>query len=251
MALVGAFAFAGHQMGKNASARSVAGSEWVDVVSRSTTIVRKGSLLAMAPSEDIVSSPLRSQAVLASTKGDLLIDDAPVAGPEDEAFRLDRMVLTPPVWKIEKTWRLGKEQKEKVLTARQQRLAEQTCLARAIYFEARSESELGQLAVAGVILNRVKDPDYPKTICGVVYQGSDRAGSCQFSFACDGASDNPRPGEDWRQAQRVAARALSGDNRIEVISTATNYHADYVKPRWSNSLTRLIKIGRHIFYSDS
>jgi spore germination cell wall hydrolase CwlJ-like protein len=161
------------------------------------------------------------------------------------------MVLTPPVWKIEKTWRLGRERKLKVLTARQARLVEQSCLARAVYFEARSESELGQLAVAQVILNRVKNPDYPKSICDVVYQGAGRLNSCQFSFACDGAPDNPKSGDSWAQAQRVASRAMSGDSRVQVISTATNYHADYVKPRWSDSLNRLIKIGRHIFYSGS
>jgi hypothetical protein len=252
MALVGGFAFAGLQMGKNASARSVASSEWVDVVSPATNLVRKGSFVTSSPSSDLVIAPQwRPQAVLVSAKADFLADDGILAASSGPSGRFDRMVLTPPVWKIEKTWRLGREHKQKVLTARQVRLAEQSCLARAVYFEARSETELGQLAVAQVILNRVKNPNYPSSICDVVFQGADRLNSCQFSFACDGAPDNPKSGDSWAQAQRVAARALSGGNQVQVISTATNYHADYVKPRWSSSLNRLIKIGRHIFYSGS
>jgi hypothetical protein len=250
LGLVGAVAFAGLQIGKHADARSVSGDEWVDVISPTTNLVRKSSFVTTSPSSDLVITvPMRPQAVLASAKADLLGDDL-VVSPAILSDRTDLMVLTPPVWKIEKTWRLGKEQKQKVLGQRAQRLSEANCLARAVYFEARSESELGQLAVAQVVLNRVKNPDYPKSICDVVYQGASRMNSCQFSFACDGASDNPRPGDAWNQAQRVANRALAGDGRVQVISTATNYHADYVKPRWSDSLNRLIKIGRHIFYTD-
>jgi spore germination cell wall hydrolase CwlJ-like protein len=252
MALVGAFAFAGLEMGKNANARSVSSNEWVEVISPATNLVRKGSFITSSPSDDLIIAPqMRPQAVLASAKADLLGDDNLLASPSDRTARLDTLVLTPPVWKIEKTWRLGQEQKQKVLSERQQRLTEASCLARAVYFEARSESELGQLAVARVIINRVNDPNYPKSICDVVYQGAGRLNSCQFSFACDGASDTPKPGDAWNQAQRVAARAMSGDNQVQIISTATHYHADYVKPRWSDSLNRLIKIGHHIFYSDS
>ncbi|MDH3741766.1 MAG: cell wall hydrolase, partial [Hyphomicrobiales bacterium] len=87
--------------------------------------------------------------------------------------------------------------------------------------------------------------------CGVVYQGASRKNSCQFSFACDGNTDNPKAGKSWNQAQRVASRALNGGSDVRVISTATHYHADYVRPKWSNTMHRLIKIGRHIFYHDS
>jgi spore germination cell wall hydrolase CwlJ-like protein len=146
---------------------------------------------------------------------------------------------------------ISREQKQKLIAQRKFRLAEADCLARAVYFEARSESEIGQLAVAKVVLNRLKDPTYPKTICGVVYQGSDRPNSCQFSFACDGISDQPKQRNAWVQSKRIAARALAGDQTIKILGAATYYHADYVTPKWSSSFKRLIKIGRHIFYSDS
>jgi spore germination cell wall hydrolase CwlJ-like protein len=130
-------------------------------------------------------------------------------------------------------------------------LPEENCLARAVYFEARSESELGQLAVAKVILNRVKDPEYPNTICGVVYQGSGRRNSCQFSFACDGLPDDVKSATAWAKSKSVAQKALSGNSKVAAVSTATNYHADYVNPKWAKSMKRLIKIGRHIFYEES
>ncbi|MEO9169270.1 MAG: cell wall hydrolase [Aestuariivirga sp.] len=125
--------------------------------------------------------------------------------------------------------------------------AELTCLAKAVYFEARSESELGQLAVAKVILNRVKNPDFPKTICGVVYQGSEHRNSCQFSFACDGMANRVRSPEAWFRAKRIATRAMADDPAIRMLQ-AVNYHADYVTPRWAKTMKRLIRIGHHIFY---
>lgn len=122
------------------------------------------------------------------------------------------------------------------------RIAARSCLATAIYFEARSESQLGQFAVATVILNRAKAANYPSSICGVVYQGASRLNACQFSFACDGQSDLPQNGRAWETAVAVATLALD-------VAAATHYHADYVDPSWSRSLHRLTKIGRHIFYS--
>ena len=122
------------------------------------------------------------------------------------------------------------------------RIVAQSCLATAIYFEARSESQLGQLAVATVILNRARAANYPSSICGVVYQGASRLNACQFSFACDGQSDLPPNGRAWETAVAVADLALA-------VAEATHYHADYVDPSWSRSLHRLTKIGHHIFYS--
>ena len=134
------------------------------------------------------------------------------------------------------------------------RLVEENCLASAVYFEARSESQRGQLAVATVILNRVRAPHYPSTICGVIYQGASHLNACQFSFACDGEPDLPKQGRAWNAALEVAALALADDKKMEdepmrMVSAATHYHADYAKPGWSKSLQRLTKIGRHIFYS--
>jgi spore germination cell wall hydrolase CwlJ-like protein len=129
------------------------------------------------------------------------------------------------------------------------RTVAKSCLARAVYFEARSESQLGQLAVATVILNRAKAENYPSSICGVVYQGASRPNACQFSFACDGQSDLPQTGRAWEAALAVTTLALSDDEPMQSVGTATFYHADYVTPVWSKSMHRLTKIGRHIFYS--
>jgi hypothetical protein len=134
------------------------------------------------------------------------------------------------------------------------RVVEESCLARAVYFEARSESQQGQLAVATVILNRVYASNYPSSICGVVYQNASRLNACQFSFACDGKPDLPKQGRAWETALAVTALALANDRemkdeQMQIVATATHYHADYVEPRWSKSLHRLTKIGRHIFYS--
>jgi len=249
--LVGAFAFAGLEMGKNANARSVANAQWIDVVGPASNLVGKGSLVASSPMGDMRLAPeMREQAVLVSEKSDSLVDDSVLTGPNERSARLDTLVLSPSVSKIEQAWRLGQQQKQKILARRHERLRQESCLARAVYFEARSETVLGQLAVARVILNRVRDANYPNTICRVVYQGSDQHNSCQFSFACDGAPDTPRPGHAWNEAENIAHRAMSTRNQVQVISTATHYHADYVKPRWSDSLKRLIKIGHHIFYAD-
>jgi spore germination cell wall hydrolase CwlJ-like protein len=162
-----------------------------------------------------------------------------------------RLVLTPQPNKIEKDFTLSKTEKQKVIVQRRVRLAEENCLARAVYFEARSESELGQLAVAKVILNRTRTEGFPRSICGVVYQGSGNRNSCQFSFACDGLPDDVRQPGAWAQAKRVAQRAIGGTGIVAAgMNAAVNYHADYVKPKWSKTMRRLVKIGRHIFYAD-
>ena len=162
---------------------------------------------------------------------------APVAQPKAQAAALSPQTEAPSAPKAA----------AQVLQQVRYKTAELTCLARAVYFEARSESELGQLAVAKVILNRVKDPDYPKTICGVVYQGSERRNSCQFSFACDGLANRVRSPESWARAKQIAERAVADDPSIRMLH-ATNYHADYVTPRWAKTLKRLVRIGHHIFY---
>ena len=125
------------------------------------------------------------------------------------------------------------------------------CLAKAIYFEARSESIKGQMAVAKVILNRVRDPRFPNTICGVVYQGAERRNACQFSFACDGKPDYPTNARQWAIARRIAAKALKGQIRLRGLEGVAFYHADYVRPTWASMMRPVVKIGRHIFYRDS
>lgn len=126
--------------------------------------------------------------------------------------------------------------------------AEQQCLAEAIYFEARGESEKGQLAVAQVVINRVKNPAYPDTICKVVYQNKGLRDACQFSFACDGIKDVVRPGPAWTLARKVARDISFGGAWIDEIGTSTHYHATYVRPNWAGIFRKQKKIGRHIFY---
>ena len=120
------------------------------------------------------------------------------------------------------------------------------CLAQAVYYEAALEPETGQRAVAQVVLNRVRHPAYPNTVCGVVYQGWNQR-VCQFSFTCDGALMRTPQANLWKRAQAVARDALAGRVVAEV-GTATHYHADYVVPKWAYTLGKITQIGRHIFY---
>ncbi len=121
------------------------------------------------------------------------------------------------------------------------------CLTQGVYYEAALESTEGQEAVAQVILNRVRDPNYANTVCGVVFEGAERSTGCQFSFTCDGALSQAPVGWAWNRARSVAERALAGHVATEV-GTATHYHADYVHPWWSPTLTKITQIGAHIFY---
>jgi spore germination cell wall hydrolase CwlJ-like protein len=122
------------------------------------------------------------------------------------------------------------------------------CLAEAVYYEARSESEDGQRAVAQVVLNRVRHPAYPGSVCGVVYQGPLRAGGgCQFTFTCDGSLVRLPFGEDWARARRIATEALAGFVYAPV-GLATNYHTHQVLPDWAFRLAKTNVIGNHIFY---
>lgn len=125
---------------------------------------------------------------------------------------------------------------------------EQRCLAEAVYFEARSEPEEGQAAVAQVVLNRVKSGLYPSNVCGVVYQNRHRYMGCQFSFACEGKSLRITDGPSWQTATRIASAVIEGRTYLSEVGNATHYHADYVKPGWSRRLRKMDVIGRHIFY---
>lgn len=121
------------------------------------------------------------------------------------------------------------------------------CLTQAVYYEAALEPTEGQEAVAQVVLNRVRDPNYPASVCGVVYQGAERTTGCQFSFTCDGALSRPPVAWAWARARTVAERALAGHVAARV-GTATHYHADYVNAWWAPTLVKLDQIGAHIFY---
>ena len=121
------------------------------------------------------------------------------------------------------------------------------CLAEAVYYEARGESATGQAAVAQVVLNRVRHPAFPKTVCGVVFQGARTGDSCQFSFACDGSMGRPREPGAWRQARAVAARALSGAV-MPSVGNATHFHVAGLHTEWGPQLMRVAQIGLHVFY---
>ncbi|MDE2385584.1 MAG: cell wall hydrolase [Alphaproteobacteria bacterium] len=284
--LIVAFAFAGNLIGRNASAHNADGEELASMVmdvAPTSALSTKGSLLPEGQSFTAINlDALRRQTVITDGKGDLtpatevvpaVAAPMPKAKPanfaklaaaqknikiipasvdlqnEDNtpAPAVKRIVSNPALPTVSAS--VAPAQKQQIVAQRRVRLAEENCLARAVYFESRSESDIGQLAVAKVILNRVKSPDFPKTICGVVYQGSGSRNSCQFSFACDGLPDDVKSPEAWAHAKMIAERAINNDPAISMLGNAVNYHADYVTPRWSRTMKRLIRIGHHIFYA--
>ena len=129
-------------------------------------------------------------------------------------------------------------------SAREQAL---TCLASAVYYEAGNQDADGERAVAQVVLNRVRHPAFPNSVCGVVYQGSTRTTGCQFTFTCDGSLARAPDPDGWRRASKIAEAALSGTVYAPV-GWATHYHADYVLPTWASSLAKNAVLGAHLFY---
>lgn len=126
------------------------------------------------------------------------------------------------------------------------RLAARACLASAAWYEA-GDDPVGQPAVVQVVLNRVRHPAYPKTICGVVFQGAERRTGCQFSFTCDGAMARRPSAVAWARAEGVADKALAGfvDARV---GNATHYHTDWVVPYWSATLDKIARVDTHLFF---
>ena len=135
------------------------------------------------------------------------------------------------------------------------------CLALNTYHEAKNQSMIGQIATAQVVMNRVKDSRFPNTVCEVVKQGPHRPSwedpkkeypvrhKCQFSWYCDGKSDEPRKdSKEWFKAKEYARIVLSGRIVLDVTEGATHYHATYVKPAWAKTKTRTTRIESHIFY---
>jgi hypothetical protein len=126
-------------------------------------------------------------------------------------------------------------------------MQEADCLANAVYYEARSETRSGQVAVAQVIQNRVYSKHFPNSICGVVFQGSERITGCQFSFTCDGSMDRAPKGKSWDRSKNVARYVLSESPR-SLVGPSTHYHTTYIDPHWSGSLKKTAQVGSHIFY---
>jgi spore germination cell wall hydrolase CwlJ-like protein len=132
------------------------------------------------------------------------------------------------------------------IAANDRELATQ-CMTQAVYYEAAFEPLDGQRAVAQVILNRTRHPAFPKSVCGVVYQGSNRITGCQFSFTCDGSLARRPAAWAWDRARKVAEAAMAG-YVMKAVGGATHYHADYVFPYWAPGLAKVNQIGAHIFY---
>ena len=120
------------------------------------------------------------------------------------------------------------------------------CLTQAVYYEAGFEPLAGRRAVAQVVLNRLRHPAFPKSVCGVVYQRNSTP-VCQFTFVCDGSLYRQPAAAAWTQAEQIARAALAGYVERSV-GAATHYHADYVAPTWAPLLTKVSKLGAHIFY---
>ncbi len=121
------------------------------------------------------------------------------------------------------------------------------CLASAIYYEAGNQDQDGERAVAQVVLNRVRHPAFPASICSVVYEGSTKPTGCQFTFTCDGSLSRHPDTQGWRRAEQVAEDALHGYVYAPV-GWATHYHADYVVPYWTSNMAKNAIIGAHLFY---
>ena len=123
---------------------------------------------------------------------------------------------------------------------------ELSCLAHTLYWEAKTEGRNGMVAVGWVILNRMRDGEYPRSVCGVVKQGREKPG-CQFSYWCDGKPDTPKPDKEWALAQAVAKEMLSSPPR-DPTGGAVFYHAAGTRAPWSTSRVRTARIGRHVYY---
>jgi spore germination cell wall hydrolase CwlJ-like protein len=168
--------------------------------------------------------------------------------PQSAPSRQDLIAKVPPA-----TPRLGKgdtgpREIYTDLIAPADMARQQRCLAEAIYFEARSESNEGRAAVAQVVLNRVRSNLYPNTVCGVVYQNSHRHLACQFTFTCEGKSLRVTEPAPWRDAVRIAREVYDGTIYLPEVGGSTHYHANYVRPGWAKRLKKMDTIGQHVFY---
>ena len=188
---------------------------------------------AMVPHSD--RSAGRSLAVRAALP--LQLDAAspvmPIVHPESLVVHTDAIDLSPLLQQL----------------AKQKLLAEERCLAEAMYYEARGEGEAGERAIAEVVFHRMKAAGYPHSLCGVVYQGAGSGHGCQFSFACDGKMLEARSAGAWARAKHLALRILSGVEQLgNETADAVSFHAVDVEPGWDEHLVRTIQIGNHIFY---
>ena len=199
-------------------------------------------LLINGPSADarpVVTAtlpPARAAALIEATSGDAVVAVAAV-GAEAKLINASMPFASGPVASA-RPFDLGGDS----LDHRRALL----CLTQAVYYEAGFEPLAGRRAVAQVVLNRMRHPAFPKSVCSVVYQRNSTP-VCQFSFVCDGALYRAPQAAAWSQARDIAAAALAGYVETSV-GSATHYHADYVAPRWAPMLAKVAKLGAHIFY---
>jgi hypothetical protein len=137
---------------------------------------------------------------------------------------------------------------ERLGLAGKDRAKAEKCLADAIYFESRGETERGQIAVAQVVINRVFSGYYPEDVCGTVYQNAHRHLACQFTFACEGKKLIVNDQSSWARATRISRGMLDGKLWLNEVGKATHYHANWVRPRWVREMRTIQKIGVHTFY---
>lgn len=159
-----------------------------------------------------------------------------------------QIVLRPPVRRMDRAHPQPIAARSATAEAMQRMTQEHRCLSEVLYFEARGETEAGQVGVAEVIYHRLAGGRHGTTICAVIYEGADQT-FCQFTFACDGSLDRPKLADAWRAAQVLAARIMTGQIRApETLDGATHYHTTAVRPTWAPQMRRLGQIGNHIFY---
>ncbi|HSF64624.1 MAG TPA: cell wall hydrolase [Paracoccaceae bacterium] len=207
-----------------------------------------GGLLALAlmasgaAFADVTVSQSNSQAVPAGKRF------AALMGAERDALAAlppDALTVRPPVARSGPVTEVRYDAAWLASQPVQKGDAEWSCLAKALYFEARGETLKGQFAVAEVILNRVRSPLYPSTICGVVHQAG--GGGCQFSYTCDGRADVIGERGAWDVAQRIASVMLNGAPS-NLTNGATHFHTTQVRPNWAHRFPRTAAIGMHLFY---
>jgi spore germination cell wall hydrolase CwlJ-like protein len=204
----------------------------------------------------LAADPVQEQVLVLDIEADAMERATPIIARSPELFWLEtpevEEAVSDPAKISDDTTTIAKSEPQRSryadLIAPQQMAREQRCLAEAVYFESRSESERGQAAVAQVVLNRVQSGIYPSTICGVVYQNRHRHLACQFTFACEGKSLAITEPEPWRVAVQVASDVVSGKTYLADVGASTHYHARYVRPYWAKRLRKMDVIGTHIFY---
>ena len=204
------------------------------------------SIDGSSPSVQEASRQASSTPIVGSVFGTLTPAALPAHGAPQQRGRI--ALVSAPANRDLREAEPGARQNYAGLIAPENMAKEQRCLAEAVYFEARSESFAGQAAVAQVVLNRVKSGLYPSSVCGVVYQNSNRYLACQFTFTCEGKSLRITEPGPWRDAVRIAREVYEGTTYLAEVGASTHYHAQYVRPYWAKKLKKMDTIGQHVFY---